>query len=161
MVTQDTAKKETVVERVISIVDNLATETVKIRTRQLSTVEKLRGGYEKRQKELTESKSKEIAELLSNDVSETGKAMKDLLLLIKEKGKFETHETFSHIGLLELQKAKLIDVYVNPTSLYADVDTYETDPTCFILTPMGRKVCDKLAINVVLRKDTSEENLAF
>jgi hypothetical protein len=115
--------------------------------------ENLTKSFETTKNGVIEVKVKEIAGILNSDDSELGKAMKQLLLDIKAKGDVTAEEPFSVPGLMELEGAKLIDRYVAPSSLWADVDTYETDPATYVLTPLGRKVVEVLALTPLKRAE--------
>jgi hypothetical protein len=156
MATQTTIKTEPIVEKLISISKVLETESSKINASYKEQVNKLQESHGSKLNELNVSKVKEISETLSVDNSETGKAMKNLLLQIGKNHSFETYEPLGHRGLWELERVKLVTQHVNPTSLWAGVDTYETDPTRYALTPLGKNVYDKLSINGIIREDAKE-----
>lgn len=100
---------------------------------------------------VTESRVGAMFEVLALDKSETGKAMRDMLLLIREKGSFKTYEAWAHKELIDLESVGLVTTYVSPVALWVDVDTYETDPIEYVLTSIGRGVVDLLVANQIRR----------
>ncbi len=96
-----------------------------------------------------------IAMALAADDSEAGMDMKRLLQaapsyectdLTKESWgwKHSAPVTSERDPFDSLLNARLLATYVPPSSLWADVDTYDTDPTYYILTELGRRVVEKL-----------------
>ncbi len=118
----------------------------------LRTVNKYYGAVKEAQAEYARNisaavtaKTKEMARAIDTDDSDDGKRMKDILLSLREGGCMPTESPFLVRGLSELESIKLVKPDVNPASLYADIDTYETDPTVYVLTDIGRIVANRIA----------------
>ncbi len=98
-----------------------------------------------------------IAKELAGDKTENGKNMRDILSELSAKGEIKSYGL--PVGMWDLKEAKLVRTDVSPSSLYADIDTYETDPTTFVLTETGRKVTAKL-LEIQSGKALEETNAA-
>lgn len=145
-----TEQKDSIREKVTSISKTLRDEINALNSSSTNSANRLQQTYQKKESEILEAKVKEIFKALSEDKSETGKEMRDLLVSMREKS-VTTHDPLGNRGLMALEGAKLVENYVSPVSLWADVDTYESDPMGYILTKTGRKVADLLAVTSVKR----------
>ena len=95
--------------------------------------------YEQLTAKLLSQSIEEIVVFLLNDDSATAKEMRELL----KKGRLETYN-YPGDATHTLVEAGLMQTFVPPSSLWADVDTYETDPTYYVLTPFGSNVASKI-----------------
>ena len=133
--------KDVTVERLLSIV-----QTHDGGIRQLDLVmDRMKENLQGRVATLNNNKIESMARALFDDDSETGKAMKAVLLRLKKNGEIVTEiSPFDVYGLYPLTEVGLANQYVDPTSLWADVDTYETDPLYYRLTELGSSVANRV-----------------
>ena len=132
--------KDVTVERLLSIV-----QAHNDGIRQLDLfMDRMKENLQGRVATLNNNKIESMARALFDDDSETGKAMKAVLLKLKKNGEIVTENPFNIDGLYDLTEVGLANQYVDPTSLWADVDTYETDPFYYRLTELGSSVANRV-----------------
>ena len=107
---------------------------------------------------LLNNASQTIFTVLQMAVSDMGVSMRKTLMRINDKGKLVTRAPLGIKGLSELQQAKLIGTQINTVSLWGGL-AYETDPTTYVLTPIGEKVV-KLLVSFRTRRKEGRERRA-
>lgn len=129
-----------VVERIASIHNNIVSEFNRINLEYAAEMKKLRQEETNEFSKIYETTANDIANVMAEDTSDIGKALLDMFLNVARSA--AGYETFNPLqkGLGELKDLKLITTNANTVSLFAEVDTYETDPTCYVLTSFGKRV---------------------
>lgn len=138
-------------KRIIQLSGTLNESLVSLRDHHTAAVQGLTESFERARDGMVKARVTEIVEALGKDDTETGKAMRDLLVSLRNTGSLQTRNPFEVPGLMTLEDAKLVDRYVAPTSLWAGVDSYETDPAKYVLTHLGKMVAERLAQTTLAR----------
>jgi hypothetical protein len=141
MTTQKSTRKiESVVEKVTAIGRSLESEREGIKKEYENAIQSMKEGGREKFTPIYYTKAGEIAKALSEDVSKTGRSMKEMLLKMGKEGSFEARVGNTYPGLRELRMLHLIN--------YATQDKDD-----IVLTDLGRAVCAAFGLEKFVRKD--------